>query len=72
MKMQSDKLDVFHFPAGRDGVVEVVKVEPELVFFDSRGDVMMRVGIHVGVYPKSNRGFFPHFSGQHVDHLYFG
>ena len=70
--MQADEIDVFHFPAGRDGVVEIVKVEPEFVFFNSRGDVVMRVCVHVGVYPKSYGGFFPHFSGQYVDHFYFG
>ena len=72
MEMQPNQFDVGHAEAFGEDVFEVVEIDAELVFFDARGDVVVGVGVHVGIDAEGDAGFGAHAGSDFVDDADFG
>lgn len=50
---------------------QIVQINTEFVFFDTCGDIVMGMGIDIGIDAKGDPGFFAQPGRDPVDHLYF-
>ena len=72
VEVQTDELHVRQFAAAADDALHVLHVDAELVFRESRLDVGVRVGAHIGVDAQADGGGAAELRSQLVDDLQLG
>ena len=53
-------------------LVQVAEVNPEFIFLDARRDVMVSVGVYIGIDSQGNVSLFVYLCGKLVDYPDFG